>query len=139
MYGNGIRVKQDISKSIELYKRAADLNNKDAMYIMGLYYEIGDYVEQDLFKAVDLYYRVDKEKRANNICQNELDIINMYMDEKQINDNLIEESLVQVIDEPENTKEYFYGYLELNKINEELEEKYHPVNKYVDGNIIIYL
>ena len=32
------------------------------------------------------------------------------------NDNL------QLLDDPKNTKEYFYSWLELKKINEELEE-----------------
>ena len=50
--GNGVA--QDKKKTIELYERASNMGNTDAMVNLGLCYMNGDGVPQDKKKAIEL-------------------------------------------------------------------------------------
>ena len=52
---NGEGVTKDKQKSIDLYQRASDLGNMDAMADIGNMYLFGDGVEQDYTKAAEYY------------------------------------------------------------------------------------
>lgn len=47
--------KRDQERAIELYKKAAELGDKDAIYVLGVLYEEGIVVEQDIEAAKKLY------------------------------------------------------------------------------------
>ena len=133
---------KDISKAIELFQKAADLNNRKAIKRMAYYYAKGEGVEQDILKAIDLFAGLGMKEVANKLCKCNFNIVNMYDEEKQINNNLIEEyiSLIKELEwknnnnnitVPNNPKEinldnkrknYFYGTLALKKENEKLKE-----------------
>jgi len=135
-YENGIGVKQNIKKAIELVQKAVDLNNPYAKNNLARYYENGIGVEQNFEKATDLYYKNEEKRKGDELCIQDLDIINKYNTEKQINAKLFEKYILliskldyeininvfQYLNEPVNTKEYFYDWLELRKMNKELEE-----------------
>ena len=50
-------IAQDEAKAVELFQRAADLGNADAMVRLGECYDDGEGVEQDKSKAVEWYQR----------------------------------------------------------------------------------
>jgi len=145
-YKNSIGVKKDISKTIELLHRAVDLNNPHAMDYLACCYENEIGVEQNIEKSIDLYYKSGKNQKGDELCIQNFDIINKYNTEKQINAKLFEEYILliskldyeinindlQYLNEPVNTKEYFYDWLELKKMNKELEELNKRMNIEID-------
>jgi len=64
-YENGKGVPQDEKKAIELYQRASDMKNANALVHLGDFYENGKGVPQNLEKAIELYQRAfDEYKNA---------------------------------------------------------------------------
>lgn len=60
IYEYGLGVKKDVNKAVELYEKAVDLQNPQAMYIVGKMYEKGEYKEKNITKARDYYQNAAK-------------------------------------------------------------------------------
>ncbi|MBR5758209.1 MAG: sel1 repeat family protein, partial [Thermoguttaceae bacterium] len=56
-YANGVGVRQDYEKAIELYAQAADAGDLDALFDLGFAYEQGILVEKNMEEAARLYQK----------------------------------------------------------------------------------
>ena len=67
MYFDGLMVKKDVNKAIELLKQAAHLYSQEACLLLGRFYGEGHYVEKNFQKSMNYY------KKANEIikCRNQ--------------------------------------------------------------------
>ena len=59
-YEHGDGVEQDKHKAFELYERASEMGNSNAIYALGVCYEHGDGVEQDKHKSFELNQRASE-------------------------------------------------------------------------------
>ena len=84
-----------MSKAIELFQRAVDLNCLSAMNNLAFCYKKGIGVEKDILKAIDLYYKSGKKVKGDELC-NIFDITHMFYKKQQINNNLIEEYMLLI-------------------------------------------
>ena len=61
LYANGTGVDINMTKAIEYYKRAAELNNNDALFQLGIFYYLGtDDVKPNYVKAIEYWERAYK-------------------------------------------------------------------------------
>ena len=58
-------VEQDLTKAVELYQQAAQLDHAGAIYNLGTFYSEGKGVERDLTKAVELYQQAAEQGYAD--------------------------------------------------------------------------
>ena len=56
-YHGDLGLKEDTRKAFELWSEAADLGSVDALYHLGIVYQIGEGVEKDTAKAVEFYMK----------------------------------------------------------------------------------
>ena len=63
MYENGLGVKQDINKAIELYTKESENNSDQAKYNLGYIYENGLGVKKDKSKAEYWYSKIDSKEK----------------------------------------------------------------------------
>lgn len=122
-YYCGKGVKQDFSKAIDYYKKAADLCNSEAMQSLGQCYENGVGVKKDYLEAAK-WYRRAKEQRDSHLNSNE--IFNHRNEEKYhffSADELVPDSIDEEVDRQE--------YLEW--LEHHIKQVHENNESYIDG------